>query len=451
MGLYLPNGWHALVLVLASIRAGVVACPISTRVPLQGVAALLRTVSASLLITGRSDVAGHLPKDVVVMPPEDAVMECIPFADRDKQRLGPVRRTGRTSASPERPTDHPESVTHLPANQPATVVFTSGSMGEAKAALHSVGNHYFSAMGANSTIALAPGDRWLLALPLYHVGGLGIVFRCVLAGATVVMPEPDLALGAAIRHYSITHVSMVATQLGRVLREEEAAPAALKAVLVGGGAVAPSMIQEAFARGVPLHTTYGLTEMTSQVTTTPPGVALDRLGTAGRLLPYRQIRIAEDGEILVRGAVLFQGYVDGGVLQRPLDADGWFHTGDRGVLDADDFLRVLGRTDNMFISGGENIHPEEIEQALCTLAGVQQAVVVPVADASFGQRPVAFVKMAGSLPGRDAFAAGLEGVLPRFKIPLAFYAWPVEAASRSMKVDRAFFRRYAAQRHQAEL
>lgn len=423
VGLYLPNGWRAIVLVLASIRAGVVACPISTRVPPEGVAALLRTISASLFITGHRELAGHLPDEIVVVSPEAVVEEA-----------------GEMIAT-----------SYLSLDQPATVVFTSGSMGSSKAALHSVGNHFFSAMGSGANIALAAGDRWLLALPLYHVGGLGIVFRCMWAGATVVVPEPGLALGAAIRQYGTTHISLVGTQLGRILREEEgAAPAALKAVLVGGSAVSMSLIRQAHAQGYPIHTTYGLTEMTSQVTTTLPGASLARLGTAGRLLTHRRMCIADDDEILVQGAVLFQGYVEGEALHRPLDADGWFHTGDRGLLDADGFLRVLGRTDNMFISGGENIHPEEIEQALCMLDGVQQAVVVPVADAAFGQRPIAFIKMTGRLPAREDIAARLEALLPRFKIPLAFYAWPGEAVSPGMKIDRAVFRRYAEQAYRAE-
>ena len=433
VGLYLPNGWHAVVLMLAGIRAGVVLCPISTRVPPQRIAVLLRTVSASLLITERRDLASHLPGHVVVAPPE-AVVVAPPEAVVE-EAVEEANREG-------------EAASQVVMDQPATVVFTSGSMGEAKAALHSVGNHFFSAKGSNQNISLMPGDRWLLALPLYHVGGLGIVFRCVLAGATVVVPEPGLAVGAAIQRYGITHVSLVAAQLRRLLGERAgAAPAGLKAVLVGGSAVPPSLISEAHARAYPVFTTYGLTEMTSQVTTTPPGAVLSRLGTAGRSLPYRRIRIAEDGEILVQGAVLFQGYLEDETLRRPVDADGWFHTGDRGVLDADGFLRVLGRADAMFISGGENIHPEEIEQALCTLDGVQQAVVVPVADAAFGQRPIAFVKTTGSFPTQVDFAARLEALLSRFKIPLAFYAWPDEAASRNMKIDRAFFRRVAEERH----
>ncbi len=420
VGLFVPNGWHAVVLMLAAVRAGLVACPISTRVPAQGIAALLRAVSASVLITERGDLAGHLPEGVIVVSP-DAVVEDV---DGEGEEPPPVM-----------------------IDQPATVVFTSGSMGMAKAAVHSAGNHIFSAKGSNQNILLAPGDRWLLVLPLYHVGGLGIVYRCVLAGATLVVPEPGLDLGAAIRRHGITHVSLVATQLRRLLNEEaEAAPPGLKAVLVGGSAVLPSLIGEAYARAYPVFTTYGLTEMTSQVSTTPPGASLDRHGTAGRCLPYRRIRIAEDGEILVQGEVLFLGYLEDDTLRRPVDAGGWFHTGDQGALD-DGFLRVLGRIDTMFISGGENIHPEEIEQALCTLDGVQQAVVVPVADATFGQRPIAFVMTTGPLAPQADFAARLEALLPRFKIPLAFYAWPDEASSGGMKIDRAFFRKIAGERY----
>lgn len=423
IGLCLPTTWRALVLTLAAIRAGCVACPISMRLPSRGVAGLLRKVAARALITDREALKEQLPGDLLVLTPEEIVEE----------------GGGGEEAAPR-----------IALAQPATLVFTSGSTGEAKAVLHSVGNHYCSARGANENIALEPGDRWLLALPLYHVGGLGVVFRCLLAGATVVVPAPGLATGEAIRRYGVTHVSLVATQLARLL-DEAATPEGLKAVLVGGSAVPPSLIREAHARGLPVHTTYGLTEMTSQVTTTPPGASLARLGTSGRRLPHRHVQIAKDGEILVKGAVLFQGYVDGKALNRPLDADGWFHTGDRGLLDAEGFLRVLGRTDTLFISGGENIHPEEIEQALCALDEVRQAVVVPVEDAVFGQRPLAFVKMDGGVPERAALAARLEPRLPRFKIPIAFYEWPDDAPAPGMKIDRAFFATYAERVHRAEL
>ena len=228
---------------------------------------------------------------------------------------------------------------------------------------------------------------------------------------------------------------MVSTQLLRLLREDTEL-AGLKAVLMGGGPVSASLVDEALSRGLPIHTSYGLTEMASQVTTTPPGASLEALRTAGRVLPEREVSISQDGEILVRGETLFAGYVEDETLDLPLDTNGWFHTGDLGELDENGYLRVLGRQDNLFISGGENIQPEEIEEALSAPPGVEAAVVVPVDDPEFGQRPVAFVRMKGG--STVDLAPGLEKVLPRFKIPVAFYAWPEERGG--MKVDRASFR-----------
>jgi O-succinylbenzoic acid--CoA ligase len=150
-------------------------------------------------------------------------------------------------------------------------------------------------------------------------------------------------------------------------------------------------------------------------------------------LPNREISISERGEILVRGETLFAGYAEGEELDRPLDAGGWFHTRDLGELDEEGYLRVGGRMDNLFISGGENIQPEEVEEALYRLEGVDEAVVVPVPDEEFGARPVAFVRMDDGEP-RD-LARELEPVLPRFKIPISFQPWP-ESARRGMKVDR---------------
>jgi O-succinylbenzoic acid--CoA ligase len=224
------------------------------------------------------------------------------------------------------------------------------------------------------------------------------------------------------------------------LLREDIELAGLKAVLMGGGPVSASLVDEALSRGLPVHTSYGLTEMASQVTTTPPGASLEALRTAGRVLPEREVSISEEGEILVRGATLFSGYVEGGRLDLPLDADGWFHSGDLGELDENGDLHLLGRRDNLFISGGENIQPEEIEEVLCRLDGIDEAVVVPVPDPEFGYRPVAFVRADGDEPGD--LAPELRKVLPGFKVPVAFHPWP-EKTRRDMKPDRNALRERA--------
>jgi o-succinylbenzoate---CoA ligase len=404
VALYLPKDERYVALVLALIRAGHVACPVSDRLPPRGAAQLLGKAACSALISEDEELLQKAGADLYELKPET---------------LLEVAR-------------HRTEPTDIPLERPATIIFTSGSTSIPKAALHTFGNHYYNALGSNANITLRPGDRWLHSLPLYHVGGLSILFRCLLAKATVALPEPGDPLGEAIAGPAATHISLVSTQLSRLLREN-ADLGGLEAVLMGGGPVPPSLVDEALARGLPLHTSYGLTEMASQVTTTPPDASIEELRTAGRVLPNREVSISERGEIMVRGETLFAGYVDGEELDRPLDQEGWFHTGDLGELGEAGYLRVGGRIDNLFISGGENVQPEEIEEALCRLEGVDEAVVVPVPDEQFGARPIAFVRTDG---GVRELSGELESVLPRFKIPIAYHPWP-EEARRGMKVDRA--------------
>jgi O-succinylbenzoic acid--CoA ligase len=209
----------------------------------------------------------------------------------------------------------------------------------------------------------------------------------------------------------------------------------LKAVVLGGAPAPAGLIDAALAARVPLVTTYGLTETSSQICATHPGDPHEALYTSGRPLAPGCVRIAE-GEIQVAGPTLFAGYWDGGELRLPRTEDGWFATGDLGHWDSGGRLVVRGRKDNLFISGGENIQPEEIEAELCRAEGVLRAVVVSRADPQWGARPVAFVE---TLPGRQfdpaAWEAALAERLPRFKLPVAYRPWPADLAG--VKAPRA--------------
>ena len=415
VALYLPSAERYVVLLLALLRIGAVACPLSTRLPPQGVAPLVRRTACSILISGNESLPDAISPDALDVPSGPAGVD-----ESHVDRLW------------------------LPLDRAATIMFTSGSSGRPKAALHTFGNHYYSALGSAANIALSSGDRWLLSLPLYHVGGLSIIFRCLLAGATIAIPDSGAPFGRSISTLGATRVSLVATQLRRLLAER-ADTGGLKTILLGGGPVSDSLIDEAVSRNLPVHTSYGLTEMASQVTTTLPGASYAGLRTAGRVLPHREVSISEGGEILVRGDTLFAGYVEGEGLERPTDEGGWFHTGDLGDLDREGYLRIRGRKDNLFISGGENIQPEEIEDALAQLEGVERAVVVPVPDAEFGERSVAFVLMTDGSVVPGSLSSALEEGLLRFKIPVAFYEWPEDADPGRAKVDRPFFRALAFQ------
>ena len=322
---------------------------------------------------------------------------------------------------------------------PATVVFTSGSTGEPKAALHAVGHHVWSARGWQDALPLGPGSCWLLDLPLHHVGGMAVLWRCALAGAAVALTRPDEPLPAAAARLGLTHASLVPTQLRRALRHpagtaESDALASMRLLLLGGAATPPDLLAEAAARGWPVAPSYGMTEMASTVTAVLPGAGAAALGTSGSVLPHRAVRLALDGEILVRGRTLFAGYLQpDGTLERPDVGGGWFPTRDLGAWHAvggRPMLRIVGRKDRQFVSGGENVQPEEIERALLALPGIEEAVVVAVEDAEFGHRPVAFVRGPDDL---RALAATLP--LPAFKRPDAVYAWPRDAPA-GLKPDR---------------
>lgn len=356
-----------------------------------------------------------------------------------------------SSCISERDASLPEKIIY-DSTQDATILFTSGSAGSPKAVLHSLENHYYNARGSNWNIPIKPGDRWLLSLPLYHVGGLAILFRVILAGGTVVLPDENLTLEKVLQNFDITHISLVPTQLKRLLRREENLTALrnMKAVLLGGAPIPDHLIQQAMANKITVFTSYGSTEMSSQITTTAAGDSLAELNSAGRLLPYRELRIDEESEILVRGKTLFKGYLEKGKLNSARDDDGWFHSGDLGIMNEKGYLKILGRKDNMFISGGENIYPEEIEQELCQLDGVQDAVVVAVKHAEFGKRPVAFVKTADnseyiltSLKGR------LRQILPAYKVPDKFFPWPEWNDTSRMKINRNDFKKIVTDRYKS--
>jgi len=146
--------------------------------------------------------------------------------------------------------------------------------------MHTYANHYYNAAGSNENISFEPGDRWLLSLPLYHVGGIGILFRAWLRAGAVVVPDRKESLAAAVGKYEITHLSMVSTQLHHLMTQERSfRMSSLKHILLGGSAMPRSLIADAVSAGLPIHTSYGLTEMASQVTTTALADFPDKLHT----------------------------------------------------------------------------------------------------------------------------------------------------------------------------
>ena len=334
----------------------------------------------------------------------------------------------------------------------ASILFTSGSSGRPKGVLHTIGNHYYNAQGALQNSPFERGDRWLVSLPMYHISGFSLIMRSLVGEGTLVFPRTGESIANALINRNITHVSLVPAQLKKLMRNARAVNALrkCKSILLGGAGSNPALFREALERGLPLSTTYGLTEMASQVTTASPLMLKQNPQASGGVLPYREVRIGDDGEILLKGPTLFKGYVDKDRVELPLDSEGYFHTGDVGKLDGQGELgqvcsgklTVIGRKDRMFISGGENIYPEEVENALLTMESVEKACVVPVPDETMGYRPAAFVKLAAptAIPNAKTLEVHLRACLEGFKVPIAFFSWP---DSDNLKPDLQLFQQMA--------
>jgi O-succinylbenzoic acid--CoA ligase len=289
----------------------------------------------------------------------------------------------------------PPSPRGLVSAAPLAIVPTSGSTGSPKLVVLSHAAFAASARGSAENVPLAPGDRWLLCLPPSHVGGLSILTRSLLAASAVVLFEPDAGgvlaslprLVARMEADAVSVVSLVPTLLEALLALEPAwtPPKTLRAVLVGGAALAPELLARAEARGLPILTTDGLTEACSQVTTTRLGSTprvRDGVVSSGQPLRDTEVRIGSEGRILVKAPSLCSSLWD---ARAPIDSAGFLQTEDRGVLDEHGELFVLGRLGDMIITGGENVDAQRVEQVLRGAPGVRNALVFGVPDPRFGE------------------------------------------------------------------
>ena len=381
----LPSSVELVISLLSLIRIGAVACPINHKFP----QAL------------KNRVKDQLASEWLICP--------------DSEHQDQTNHISLSSVKYHlelEPPAHKSSRIYYSSDAPCNIILTSGSSGTPKAAVFGYRQHYYSAQGANALIPLNPGDRNMVSLPLYHISGIAIIFRCLMAGATMVLPDGN-DIQSNIEKYRITHASMVNTQLKRFLSRNTGSTT-LKHVLVGGGPVAHALLDQAIKNHLNCWHTYGLTEMASQVFTHDPN-------GFGRTLPYRELSLSNQGEILVRGHTLFLGYFEQGTLRLPLNDQGWFSTSDIAEL-SDNDLKIVGRKDCQFISGGENIQPEDIEFFINQLEGVNQCVVVPKDDPEFGLVPVAFIDSDSQL-NTESLRDVLTKQLPSFMIPKEVFAW----------------------------
>ncbi|MBA3407236.1 MAG: AMP-binding protein [Solirubrobacterales bacterium] len=308
----------------------------------------------------------------------------------------------------------------------ALVMHTSGTAGTATAVELTYGNIRANARGLAGALGLGEDERWLAPLPLAHVGGLMAVLRSALMATTAVLSPPrfdEQATGALLRDGAITIVSLVPTQLQRLLDAGATPGPALRRVLLGGGPMPRALLVRARDAGFRVCPSYGLTQACSTVTVAEPG----DLETAGRPLPGVGVAISDDGEIVVSGATV--------------NALGSLRTGDLGSIDAAGRLVVTGRKGATIISGGENVASAEIEAVLAEHPGVQEAAVFGRPHALWGEAITALVvPRAGAELSHRALRAHCLERLAAFKVPKAFELVAALPRTESGKIRRVDLR-----------
>ncbi|WP_297478322.1 o-succinylbenzoate--CoA ligase [uncultured Photobacterium sp.] len=402
-----PNSIDVLWLLLAIVRVGARYVGLNPKLPSKALNNQLMALGSDHIWCPDMDVAELLPGSTLSLTPEITSERIIPVMWQE--------------------------------HRPVSLTLTSGSIGAPKAVVHHPQSHLASASGLLKQMTFTANDSWLLSLPLFHISGLAIVWRWLYRGARIILVEPALQQQAL---QWVSHASLVPTQLQRFLDSEYSRHHQLQQVLLGGATIPVSLTKAAEQAGIECWSGYGMTEMASTITAKRANSSTG----VGMVLPNREL-ILRDGEIWVRGKVLCLGYYRNRTIFSLLgcdDDDSWFATKDLGEWH-DDELFIRGRADNMFISGGENVQPEDIELVLLQHAAVNHVIVLPVDDHDFGARPVAILATAQPL---DSYLIGQlviymsQNVVPH-KRPIRYLPLP-ECFAKDVKVSRSDLAKWLA-------
>ena len=358
---------------------------------------------------------------------------------------------------PGEPGDPLEDAPGSALEAPWMIMYTSGSTGRPKGAMLTHGQVHWNALNTILACDLDLDCSTLTFTPLFHTGGMNCLTTPLLHRGGRVVLTPGLDAGVALALIGaerITHLMGVPTIYRMLADHPDFAAADLSAVrdaLCGGASLPLPLLEEYLDRGVPLRQGFGLTEVGPNCFSTPPQDTRRKLGCVGQPIHHIAMKLVrpdgtecgvdEPGELALAGPVVFGGY-----WGRPEETakslrDGWFYTGDVLSRDAEHFYTVRGRIKEMFISGGENVYPAEVEAALTGAPGVALAAVIGVADARWGEVGAAFLEpVPGVSLDAEAVKAWLSGRLARFKIPKHYVVEASLPRTASGKIDKALLK-----------
>jgi len=319
-------------------------------------------------------------------------------------------------------------------NYTALILFTSGTSGNSKGVQLSFHNLRTSFNNSNTVLNSNKNDNWIASLPFYHIGGFSIITRALLSGASIIIPASSSSedLAYSMTMYQPTLLSLVSTQLKRLMEMGIKPSKVLKRVLLGGGYIEDSLLDEAIKEGWPIAKVYGSTETSSLVTYLDCNNNSNKKASGGKPIANNQIFIVNErkvivpnntiGEIAIKSESCAKGYYNNPIETGHKFINGIYYSGDSGYVDEEGYLFVDSRMNDLIISGGENINPLEIETALMEYSGIQNAAVFGQEDDEWGQIvSAAIITKTGFNISEEELKNFLLSKISSFKLPKRYY------------------------------
>lgn len=447
VGVLMSNRIEAPLLTIATLKLGAIYVPLNYRLTGAELLPLLEDADCAVVVTE----AAHLAQ-------LDLARQTLPFA---------VFSAGGDDA---RPFDELEieggvvPTEEIALSDPGFICYTSGTTGRQKGALLTHGSALYPGMAKNLAEGLTWRDSIMVAVPFAFTGAVISCFIqfTVAAGGTMVL-ESDFNIDRYLRvieKYRVSAATTVPVVWERLMRSPEFASTDISSMIsaaCGGAPVSIDLIEAYRRKGISMIQSYGLTEASGLVATMHSEDAMQRIGWAGRAIVGTEVRIGDEagntvplgttGEIMVKGPHVMQGYWRKPDITAQTIVDGWLRTGDLGVMDAEGFIRIVDRSKDMLISGGINVYPAEIENALAGIPGLAEMAVIGVPDTDWGEVPMIVAHAAGDTA---SIIAAIETVgaetLAKFKRPkhIAFIAEPLPRTLSGKVSKPALRQRFAA-------
>lgn len=385
----------------------------------------LHLLQVEVVVLNNRLTAGEIAQQLTIATPDCVIVDPL-FHDKLKDCSCPVLDLTELRQI----TTEGLTYTHKPIelNNVATIMFTSGTTGVPKGVKQTYQNHFSSATGSALNVGMTPDDKWLLTVPLFHISGYSMMMKSLIYGNTVCLVEkfnPTL-ICQLIKEASITHISLVPTMLTALLKVPDFAKNkdSLRCVLLGGAPLTVAQLEEAHALDLPIIQSFGMTETASQVIALNARDAKRKIGSSGQPLFPVELHIEapnEDGigEILIKAPNLSPGYINAEMIKT---TDGFLKTGDLGYLDEEGFLYVVGRKKELIISGGENIYPLRVENALLTTSQVKEVAVTGEPDEYWGEIVTAYIVLHPGLSfDEELIKQEIDGLIAHYKQPKRYY------------------------------